>query len=57
MLSFDNWLAPMPLEMNFSAYTGIEGNTLADVNMDLDQDWSWFWDNTEVSTQNLNASI
>ena len=48
--------ATMPSEYNFGPYAlpqpldvGVDGNMFANVDFDIDQDWSWFWNNTEVA--------
>lgn len=34
---------------------GVDGNAFADVNFDLDQDWSWFWNNIDVPSMDLQG--
>ena len=41
----------MPFDFNYGEYSedaNVNGDFLADVNFDLDQDWTWFWNNTEI---------
>lgn len=35
--------------------TGINGDVFADVNFDLDQDWSWFWNNIDIPPVDLHG--
>lgn len=35
----------------------VKGDFLADVNFDLDQDWSWFWNNTEIPSADLQGTV
>ena len=34
---------------------GVNGDVFADVNFDLDQDWSWFWNNIDVPSMDLQG--
>lgn len=34
---------------------GINGDVFADVNFDLDQDWTWFWNNTDVPSMDMQG--
>jgi len=54
--SVDSNFAAMPSDFNFGPYSVqqpqefcMDGDVFANVNFDIDQDWSWFWNNTEVS--------
>ena len=35
----------------------VNSDFLADVNFDLDQDWSWFWKNTEIPSADLQGIV
>ena len=35
----------------------VSGDFLADVNFDLDQDWTWFWNNTEIPSADIPGTV
>ena len=37
--------------------TGVNSDFFADVNFDLDQDWTWFWDNIDVPSVEMQGSV
>ena len=50
----------MPFDFNTGENTGdanVNGDFFADVNFDLDQDWTWFWNNTEIPSADLQGSV
>ena len=53
---FNNFLATIPTDLNFGGYqlqqppdAGMNGEVFANIYSDLDQDWSWFWNNTNMT--------
>ena len=50
----------MPFDFNYgenSEDANVNGDLFADVNFDLDQDWTWFWNNTEVPSADLQGTL
>ena len=50
----------MPFDFNCGGNSEdaiVSGDFLADVNFDLDQDWTWFWNNTEIPSADLPGTV
>ena len=50
----------MPFDFNYGDISEdaiVNGDFLADVNFDLDQDWTWFWNNTEIPSADLQGTV
>ena len=50
----------MPFDFNYGECSEdaiMNGDFLADVNFDLDQDWTWFWNNTEIPSADLQGAV
>lgn len=48
----------VPFDLKYGVETanvGINGDVFADVSFDLDQDWTWFWDNIDVPSMDLQG--
>lgn len=40
-----------------SGDTSANGDLFANINFDLDQDWSWFWNNTDIPSTDLQGTV
>ena len=50
----------MPFDLNYRENllgTSANDDFFANVNFDLDQDWSWFWDNIDVPSMDIQGTI
>ena len=50
----------IPFELNYRENRGgtsVNGDLFANVNFDLDQDWSWFWDNIDVPSMDMQGTM
>lgn len=50
----------VPFDINYGENTqsvGNNGDIFADVNFDVDQDWSWFWNNTDIPCVDVEGRI
>ena len=50
----------VPLNLNYQESLGgtsLNNDFFANVNFDLDQDWSWFWDNIDVPSMDMQGTI
>ena len=59
MASEDSATTPTgPFDLQYGVDTGgmgISGDVFADVNFDLDQDWTWFWNNIDVPSMDIQG--
>ena len=50
----------IPFDFNYndnSQDTGVYGDFFANINFDLDQDWSWYWNNIDVPSVDVQGSV
>lgn len=50
----------MPSDLNLSENApgiAMNGDVFADVNFDMDQDWSWFWNNIDIPSVDLQGTV
>lgn len=54
-------MAPtMPFDFSYGEdmhSLGMNGDVFADVNFDVDQDWSWFWNNIDIPSVDLQRTV
>ena len=46
----------VPFDFNYGEYSedaGVNGDLFTNINFDLDQDWTWFWNNTDIPSSGM----
>lgn len=58
MASENSAISTAPFDLQFGVDTGgmgINGDVFADASFDLDQDWTWFWNNIDVPSMDMQG--